>query len=741
MEQGLASPAVSSVNPKGRLAASQQKDAVRVLAERRGPPDPHPALRKDLGIRRQVRMGEVVWIVKDPEERAYYQFRDAQWELIKLFDGTRTRAEIRDDYNRRAARKDFIPLERVLEYEEWLRGMELIEESATERSFKMLDKFRTLREHAADEKSEGFNVFFIKFHVLDPNRFLDRTVKFVRWLWTPPVVVLTCLAAVWTVGVFVQNWGPIWEGTKDLYHFWGKPFLDVVHFFFILCIIGAIHEFSHAYATKIYGGEVHDIGMALFYFTPAFYCNTSDSFMFENRFHRLFVTIAGIYVEVIICSVATALWVASYPDSFLNQFAYKTMLLTGISTIFFNINPLIKVDGYYALSSVLQLQDLRESSFKLLSSWFQKKILRLPVEMPIMTRRRRRISILYGVLSMLYTASIMFLVGKLFSGLYNRYFPDFAVVLLLLTLYYIFRKRLRKAARVGQLFYLDKKELLMSPRSRLPLSAAAVVVLLILFVPWSRRSISAETTLKPVTQIRLEAPENAVVKEVLLREGDRVARGQPVFRLESAAVDEANVRLSAQRDRLASGAGRGIEKADSSLVFQSEQNMSAVDAALRNANVRRRDLVVRSPIEGRVMTHRVQDLLGRSVPSGTTLAEIGDCRRVVAAVAVPERFLEYLYVNAPVAALVRTGIADRRRGSIVRISPATLDNPATATAGQDPPAPTAAPDQFVALARFENPDGSLLPGAAVKVKIRSRHEAYGLRAWNVFWRWLRSVVW
>jgi putative peptide zinc metalloprotease protein len=712
-----------------------------VLAERRGPPDPRPALRKDLGVRRQVRMGEVVWIVKDPEARAYYQFRDAQWELIKLFDGTQTREGIRDQYNRAATGKDQIRLERVLEYEEWLRGMELIEESASERSLKLLDKFRTLRERAAEEKSEGFNVFFIKFHVLDPNRFLDRTVKFVRWLWTPPVVVATSLAAVWTIAVFVQNWEPIWAGTIDLYHFWGKPFLDVLHFFFILCLIGGIHEFAHAYATKIYGGEVHDIGMALFYFTPAFYCNTSDSFMFESRFQRLWVTIAGIYIEVIICAAATALWIASYPDSFLHQFAYKTMLLTGISTIFFNINPLIKVDGYYALSSLLQIQDLRESSFRFLSAWFQKYVLRLPVDIPIMTRRRRRISVAYGLMSMVYTASIMYLVGVLFSNLYNRYFPDIAVVLLLLTLYYIFRKRVRKAARVGKLFYLDKKELLMSPRSRVPMAAALVVVLLLLFIPWSRRTISAETTLKPARLVHLEAPEDAVVTRVLVREGDPVTRGQPIFELESTALDEVGARLGAERDRLVAETGRGRQGGDAPLVFRSERKITAVDAAIRDAGVRRRGLVVRSPIEGRVLTHRVQDLLGKQVTTGTELALLGDCRRLVAEVGVPERLLEYLAVNAPVSALVRTVGLGARRGSIVRISPATLEQPATVRTGQEPLPPTTQPDRFVALARFDNTDGNLYPGAEVKIKIRSRHEAYGVRAWNVFWRWLRSVLW
>lgn len=686
-------------------------------------------------------MGEVVWIVKDPEKRAYYQFRDAQWQLIQLFDGIRTRTDIQEEYNRQVTKKDFIRLERVLEYEEWLRGMELIEESAAERGFKLLDKFRSLRERAAEEKSEGFNIFFIRFHVVDPDRFLNRTVKYVRWLWTPPVVVATCIAALWTVSVFINNWEPIWTGTKDLYRFWGKPLLDVAHFFFILCIIAGIHELAHAYATKMYGGEVHDIGMALFYFTPAFYCNTSDSFMFPSRLHRLWVTVAGIYIEAIICSVATALWIASYPDSFLHQFAYKTMLLTGISTIFFNINPLIKVDGYYALSSVLDLQDLREGSFRFLSTWFQKHILRLPVDVPVMTRRRKRISVVYGLLSMTYTAFIMVLVGKLFNNLYTSYFPDIAVALLLVTLYYIFRKRLRKATRVGKLFYLDKKELFMSPKSRVRLAAVAGVVLLVLLVPWSHRTISAETTLKPARTARLEAPDDTVISEVIVHEGDLVQRGQPVLRLSSASIDEETARLIAEQQRYATASGRGLAANDAALVFKSERNASAVLAASRSVAVRRRDLVVRSPIQGRVLTPRMQDLVGRYVAKGSALAQIGDCRKMAAEIGVTERLLEYLHPGARVTAQIRTRPMKTEVGSIARISAATLEQPRTSIGGQEPVPPSALPDRFVALATFDNPDGVLLPGAAVKVKIRSNREAYLVRIWSVLWRWVRSVIW
>ena len=686
-------------------------------------------------------MGEVVWIVKDPEKRAYYQFRDAQWQLIQLFDGARTRTDIQEEYNRQVTKKDFIRLERVLEYEEWLRGMELIEESAAERGFKLLDKFRSLRERAAEEKAEGFNIFFIRFHVVDPDRFLNRTVKYVRWLWTPPVVVATCIAALWTVSVFINNWEPIWVGTKDLYHFWGKPLLDVAHFFFILCIIAGIHELSHAYVTKMYGGEVHDIGMALFYFTPAFYCNTSDSFMFPSRLHRLWVTIAGIYIEVIICSVATALWIASYPDSFLHQFAYKTMLLTGISTIFFNINPLIKVDGYYALSSVLDLQDLREGSFRFLGTWFQKHILRLPVDVPVMTRRRKRISVVYGLLAMTYTASIMVLVGKLFNNLYTSYFPDIATALLIVTLFYIFRKRLRNAGRVGKLFYLDKKELFMSPKSRMPLAVAAGIVLLALLLPWSHRTISAESTLQPARTARLEAPDDAVISEVLVHEGDLVQRGQPIFRLSSASIDEETARLVSEEQRFATASARGLAANDATLVFKSQRNASAVLASSRSVAVRRRDLVVRSPIQGRVLSPRTQDLVGRNVAKGSALAQIGDCRRMAAEINVTERLLEYLHPGARVTAQIRTRPMKTEVGMIARISAATLEQPKTSVGGQEPVAPHALPDRFVALASFDNPDGALLPGAAVKVKIRSNREAYVVRIWSVLWRWLRSVVW
>lgn len=723
------------------LAASRPEDAGKALAERRGPRGERPALRKDLGILRQVQLGEVNWIVKNPGTRKYHQFKNWQWQIIRLFDGRHTREQIREQIARAVGEEQEVKLELVLEYEEFLRRLELLHESVAERNLGLLDKFNAFRHQKAEEKTEGFNIFFIMFHVIDPDRLLNKTVKYVRWIWSKPMVIATTVASLWTFGVFVDNWDAIFTGTMDLYHFFGKPFLQVLQFFAILIVVGTIHEFAHAYATKVYGGECHDIGFALFYFTPAFYCDTSDTFMFKNRLHRLWVTIAGIYAELAIASVATIVWVASYPDTLLHEAAYKTMLFTGLSAVLFNINPLIKVDGYYALSSLLQIPDLRETAWKTVGASFQKYVLRLPVEVPPATRRRRIIFWVYGIFSMLYTATIMYFIYTIFRNFYFRYFPDFGVVFLVLTLTYIFKKKVRTTRRVGKLFYLDKKEWLMSPRSRLPLAITAGVLLLVLGIPWSHRRISGRTDLKPEKRVRVEAPENAKVAEVFVHEGDLVAAGQPLFRLGSSILAADTAQHRAERERMLKKSSAGRASSNPVLAYQSEQMAASEGVALRTAEEREGFLLVRSPIAGRVLTPRPEDLVGRDVTAGTLLADVGDTRRLVAEVPVSERLLEYLHVGSPVVALIRTRPTRAWKGSISSISPATLQQPVTSIGEDGPNVPPAMPDKFVVRAVFENSDGSLFPGAEAKLKIRSRREAYLVRAWNVIWRWLRSVVW
>jgi putative peptide zinc metalloprotease protein len=738
LEEGLAAPALSA--RRGGLLAARTGDTAAALAERHGAAGDRPALRKDLVIRRVVQMNEVNWVMKNPETVKYYNFSDADWGLIQLFDGTRTRAEILEEYRREFPREE-IPASLVLDFEEMLRKFELIEQSVAERNLQLLARAKTARQRTAEEKAEGRNIFFIPFKVLDPERFLVRTVQFVRWIWTPPAVIAWCLAVAWTIGIFVQHWRPIWSGTLVLYAFLSKPLLDAIQFFLLLSIIGCIHEFAHAYATKIYGGEVHDIGIALLYFTPAFYCDTTDSLLFESKWQRLWVTTAGIYIEGFICFAATLLWVISYPDSFLNEFAYKTMLFTGASTIFFNINPLIKIDGYYALSSVLEIPELREESFQYLGALFQRKVLRLSVEVPEHSRRKRRIFWIYAPLALAYIGVVMTFIGGLFFNFYSKYFPDLAVLLLVLTLLRLFRKRVRLVTRTARLFYLDKKDLIMSSRSRKPLLAVAVLLALLLLVPWTHRKVRTDIRLRPAAEARLEAPEDAVVTEVLVNEGDAVAAGQPILRLESPSLAAHDLELSAERRYLEKAANRARAESDPAGAYAAERHGDSADSELASDRARQERLVLRSPIAGSILTPRLADWKGRHVLAGTTLAEVGDLRKLRADLGFSERLLDDVKVGEEVSAMLPGRPLRPAHGTIVQVSAATLEHPATSSSTADPPAPPARPDRFVARAEFDNADGSLRPGMTGLAKISGPRASPLVDVARILKRWLQTVLW
>ena len=474
-----------------------------------------------------------------------------------------------------------------------------------------------------------------------------------RWIWRPLTVGIALVCIALMTGVIVRHFGPIWEQTLELYAFLRKPFWDAVQFFVILCFIGLIHELAHGYVCKFYGGEVHDIGVALLYFMPAFYCDTTDALLFPNKWQRLWVLFAGMYIEAVVCSVAVFLWVASYPDTLLHELAYKLMLFTGISTIFFNINPLRKIDGYYALANYLEIPDLREDSFSYCGALFKRHVLRLNVDVPVLSRRKRRIFLIYGPLAIAFMLVIMWFIANLFYNLYAKYFPHVAGLLLVLTLLRLFRKDVRAFIQGARLVYIDKKELIMSRRARTGILAGAAVLLLVLFVPWAPWTLDTDATLLPRMEVQVQAPEDGTIAGVRAREGDPVLRGEVVALLDSPAVVTGLAGAAAERDALTKRTNREREAADAPALFDAVHRQEAAEVAVLREQARLDTLSVRSPISGRMLTRRTQDLAGRFFPAGSVIARVGETSRLKAEIPVSERLLSYLHPGSEVLLQLR----------------------------------------------------------------------------------------
>jgi putative peptide zinc metalloprotease protein len=729
-----------SSRPNALVAAAPAGKGVDALAARYGPSTNRPTLKPNLIARRIVQLGEVQWVVKNPDKTKYFFFDEGSWELAQLFDGTRTISEIRDLYQSQFP-DETISTAFILEWEESLRKMDLLVQSTVERNLQELSWIQDARRRKADSQAEGFNIFLMPFHVFDPDRFLTRTQKYVRWIWRPPTVAISLVLIALMTGIIVRHFGPIWAQTLELYAFLRKPFWDAVQFFVILCFIGLIHELAHGYVCKFYGGDVHDIGVALFYFAPAFYCDTTDTLLFENKWHRLWVVFAGMYIEAIICSFATFLWVASYPDTLLHELAYKTMLFTGISTLFFNINPLRKIDGYYALSSYLEIPELREDSFEYLAALFKRYVLRLNVQVPTLTRRKRRIFLVYAPLAIVFVILLMLFIGGLLHNLYARYFPNLAGVLLALTLLVLFRAQVRTFMQGLRLVYLDKKEFLMSGRARLSLIVAAAVLLLLVVIPWAPWRLENEAVLRPWTEATLQAPDDGTILTVHFREGDKVGRGDVVAVLDSPTVVSALAGASVAREAMRRQVTRKRDAADAPGVFHAESREAAAAIRLAREEDRLGRLTVTSPISGTMMTRRTQDLSGRFVPAGAAIALVGDCSRLKAEIPVSERLLSSLHTGALVSLQLKARPAHVLRGEIVQIGAAAHDVPPTADGKPQTLRAGETPERFVAVVAFDNADGSALPGMTGRAKISLGRRSFLWRIARILKHWVQTVVW
>src|SRR6185369_5850706 len=185
------------------------------------------------------------------------------------------------------------------------------------------------------------------------------------------------------------------------------------------CFTGTaiVHEFGHGLTCKRFGGEVHEIGAMLLYFTPAFYCNVSDAWSLEKRSHRMWVTFAGGWIQLWCAFIATLIWRLTESGTFTNTAALFTAALGGAFSLLFNYNPLIPLDGYYALIDWLQIPNLRTRAFAYVGARIRKDLLRLDVKVPAVTDRERRIFFIYGVLAAIYITFMLSVITLFFGRL------------------------------------------------------------------------------------------------------------------------------------------------------------------------------------------------------------------------------------------------------------------------------------------------------------------------------------
>ena len=374
-------------------------------------------IRTDLGIEAQKYEGRTYYVVKDPVSMRYYRLKDHEYFLVRYMDGKSTLDDAQKAYEIRY-RPDRLKLEELEGFAQQLLTAGLAHNESPKAGKQLFD--RRKKRLRSEWMQTLTNILYIKIPIFDPDRLLTRMVKYFRFIFTMWFFLLS-LGVMGAALILVGTHFEAFRSKLPNYHeFFSLK--TAVYLWIALGCVKVIHEFGHGLSCKRFGGEVHEMGGLLLCFSPALYCNVSDAWTLPSKWHRIIISAAGIYVELIIAAISTFVWWNSATHPFVNNMALSLIVVCSVSTIVFNANPLMRYDGYYVLADLLEIPNLRERSNRYLTNLFLEYGLGVEVQPEeYMAAWRRLLFVVFAVVSYVYRWVVTFTILFFFNNFLKPY--------------------------------------------------------------------------------------------------------------------------------------------------------------------------------------------------------------------------------------------------------------------------------------------------------------------------------
>jgi putative peptide zinc metalloprotease protein len=702
----------------------------RILSERA------PRIPPDVVFKEHIEEGKPIVRVLAPSQELMYRFPKSHWELAQLFDGNRSYEEVAMAYS--ALKGVEYDADEVREFAASLEADGFWYRTPQERNALLMQKDAQKRQKTLRaKKSKWGDLAQITFPAVNPDRFLTWLHKYTSFVYTWWFTVVTLIFFAIMVGITLAYWGEIGRDTFHFFNFSEKSWADVGTFYAVAVVAMCWHEFAHGHACKHYGGRVPAIGFLLIYLLPAFYTDTAEGDVLASRHQRMVIALAGMWAELYICAAATIVWWLSAPDTALHWIAYMMMLITGIASVMLNLNPLIKLDGYYIMTEALGLADLKENSTAYVSAWVKRHIWKLPVDIPYVPRRWRLGYAAYALLSGVYSYTVLYIVAALVGSVFRKFDPDWSFIPELATAGLIFRSRIRTLVNFMKFVYLDKKDRVwawLASRHPWAMGSAAALVLLL---PLWHDSVEGRFVLEPVRTAVVRNVIPGSVTRVYADEGLHVQAGEPIIQLRSLPLQSELARAQSDYEMASMHANSAALRYTD--FGQADQERDRLAKQADELKWEASNLDVLSPISGVVLTPRVADRLGSYAQEGTALAEVADLSRMRARIFVSEHDLYKFKVGAR-ARLEVDGLWDKLDARVTSLAPTSSEiDPALAQAnelkGLSPP------NFYVAQIEVDNSKGPLKPGMVGTARIYVARRSLAGMAWQETWQFFVRKVW
>ena len=688
-----------------------------------------PRLRGHAEIHRHHYRGELWYVLQDHSSGRYHRFTPAAYLLIGLMDGKYTVEEIWETGRTRLG-EEAPTQDEMIRLLAQLHAADALQSNVAPDTAELLKRFE--KQQHKKLKQNLRSPLFMRFSLLDPERFLVWFLPLVLPVfgWMGALIWLVVVGTAVFLAAF--HWPELTRNITDrvlapqnLLLLWlTYPFVKI------------LHEFGHAFATKVWGGEVHEMGIMLLVLTPIPYMDASSATAFREKYKRVMVGAIGMVVELFVAAIALFIWVNAEPGT-LRAVAYNVMLIAGVSTVLFNGNPLLRYDAYYILADLLEIPNLGPRGMQYMGYLVQRYLFGVPdAEPPLSTSGERVWFVIYTVASFIYrifvyAAIILFIAGKFF--VIGMLLAGWAVVSMII---FPVAKKLKFIVSSPKLRRKRGRAILVTGFA---LAAVAVVIALAPFP----LSTMAEGVIWIPEESFVRAGTDGFVDRIIAAPGSGVRRGDPLIKCFDPLLP-AHIRVLESRLRELEATYDTQLPLDRVQAEITNDEIRHVTGRLSHARERAGELSIRSPGGGKFLVPMAEDLPGRFVRRGDLLGYVVDRSAITARVVVSQSDIDLVrQQTAGVKVRLAETIGKTLPAVVKRELPAATDQLPSRTLSQDgggeiaiDPRDTLGLKAFqkVFLFDLELPAHAGLYAVGSRIYVRFDH------GWEpLVWRWYRGV--
>ncbi|MGY8767355.1 MAG: hemolysin D [Pirellulales bacterium] len=480
--------------------------------------------RPDITSEKQVYLGKSYWVVKEPLGLNYFRFQEEEFSILKMLDGNTSLEEIKDTFEAQFAPQK-ISFRDLQQFIGTLHRSGLLITTSEEQG-RQLKKRRDERKNK--ELIQTFsNILAIRFKGIDPDWMLGKMLPLVGWIFAWQTVMFVCFMALTALSLVVVQMDVFRSRLPEFQEFFGPS-----NWLFLggtLAVTKVMHEFGHGLTCKRYGGECHEMGVMFLVLTPCLYCNVSDSWMLPNKWHRAAIGAAGMYVEITLATVATFVWWFSEPG-LLNHICLQVMFVSSISTIIFNGNPLLRYDGYYILSDIMEVPNMRQKANDILRRFMAKTCLGLEQpDDPFLPQRNLFMFGMFTIASNIYRWFVMFSILYFLNKVFEPY--GLQVIGQMIAIMGLYGLIVMPLWQLGKFMYVPGRMAQVKRKNIMATAGVAVAVALgVLFVPLPQR-IKCPVEIRPRNAESVFVGAPGMLDELLVKPGDYVEEGVSLARV------------------------------------------------------------------------------------------------------------------------------------------------------------------------------------------------------------------